>query len=66
MSWYLSAISNYATFTGRARPKAFWMFVLFNIIIAFAIAVINYLAVPHRFDEEPTAAVQDGGIYLLS
>ena len=35
-------------------------------IIAFAIAVINYLAVPHRFDEEPTAAVQDGGIYLLS
>lgn len=43
MGWYLSAISNYATFTGRARPKAFWMFVLFNIIIAFAIGFVEGL-----------------------
>lgn len=40
MNWYLSVLKNYAQFSGRARRKEYWMFVLFNAIasvVAFAI-----------------------------
>jgi uncharacterized membrane protein YhaH (DUF805 family) len=30
MSWYLAGLKKYATFSGRARRKEFWMFTLFN------------------------------------
>ena len=35
MNYYLQALKNYATFTGRARRKEYWMFLLFNMIFAF-------------------------------
>jgi uncharacterized membrane protein YhaH (DUF805 family) len=37
MSWYIKVLSNYATFSGRARRKEYWMFFLFNFIAAFII-----------------------------
>lgn len=40
MNWYLDAWKNYFTFTGRSRRKAYWMFVLFNVI---AIVLANFL-----------------------
>lgn len=41
MKWYLKVlINNYATFSGRARRKEFWMFFLFNFIILFALAFL--------------------------
>ena len=39
MNWYLKALKNYAVFSGRARRKEYWMFVLFNAIF-FIIAII--------------------------
>ena len=36
MNWYTKCFQNYATFEGRARRKEYWMFALFNFIIAFA------------------------------
>lgn len=33
MNWYLAALKKYATFSGRARLKEFWMFTLFSFII---------------------------------
>ncbi len=41
MEWYLKVIKNYATFSGRARRKEFWMFVLFNIIISMILGIID-------------------------
>ncbi|MFZ4483725.1 MAG: DUF805 domain-containing protein [Chthoniobacterales bacterium] len=41
MNWYIDAWKNYFTFTGRARRKAYWMFVLFNIIAAIIANVID-------------------------
>ncbi len=32
MSWYISVLKKYATFSGRARRKEYWMFTLFNTI----------------------------------
>lgn len=41
MNWYLDAWKNYVNFQGRARRKAFWMFVLFNLIAIFALNFIE-------------------------
>lgn len=44
MNWYLAVLKQYAVFSGRARRKEYWMFVLFNIIISFALGFVLGLA----------------------
>ena len=39
VNWYLSVLKNYAQFSGRARRKEYWMFVLCNLIISFAFSL---------------------------
>src|SRR5690625_8011840 len=41
MNWYLSALKQYAVFTGRARRKEYWFFVLFNIIAFIILGFID-------------------------
>jgi len=41
MNWYLDAWKNYINFQGRARRKAYWMFVLFNIIAVIVLGLIE-------------------------
>jgi len=41
MNWYLKVIKNYAVFSGRARRKEYWMFVLFNLIFAVVVAILD-------------------------
>lgn len=41
MEWYLAVLKKYAQFDGRARRKEFWMFVLFNLIIAIALGILG-------------------------
>lgn len=38
MNWYIKALKNYAVFGGRARRTEYWMFVLFNMIVAVVLA----------------------------
>ena len=40
MHWYLEVLNKYAVFSGRARRKEYWMFALFNAIIAFVLGLI--------------------------
>ena len=43
MEWYLKVVrDNYANFNGRARRQEYWMFVLFNLLITIALAVICF------------------------
>jgi uncharacterized membrane protein YhaH (DUF805 family) len=58
MNWYLDVIKNkYATFSGRARRKEYWMFFLINILVAIALAIIEaILGLPGIL----------GGIYALA
>ncbi|NCC50920.1 MAG: DUF805 domain-containing protein [Spartobacteria bacterium] len=44
MSWYIEVLKKYAVFTGRARRTEYWMFVLFNIIIAGILGFVEGLA----------------------
>ena len=32
MNWYLKVLKQYADFSGRARRKEYWMYILFNLI----------------------------------
>lgn len=41
MQYFLKAMSHFADFTGRATRTEYWMFVLFNIIIAFVLGIIG-------------------------
>lgn len=43
MNWYLEVLKKYAVFSGRARRKEYWMFILFNMIIAVALGIIEGL-----------------------
>lgn len=33
MSWYVGVLKKYAVFSGRARRKEYWMFILVNFLI---------------------------------
>ena len=47
MNWYLKCLRQYADFSGRARRKEYWMFILFNSIIAFVFGfIIGFLGLP--------------------
>ena len=41
MNWYLDVLKKYATFSGRARRKEYWMFVLFNAIAYIVLMVVD-------------------------
>jgi len=42
VNWYLQALKKYTVFTGRSRRKEYWFFVLFNILVSMAFAVVDY------------------------
>ena len=41
MEYFTGALKKYADFTGRARRKEYWMFVLIYTIISFVLAVLG-------------------------
>lgn len=41
MNYYIEVLKKYAVFSGRARRKEYWMFVLFNFIISIAISLVT-------------------------
>lgn len=41
MNWYIEAFKHYFDFDGRASRKAYWMFILFNIIAAVIAGTID-------------------------
>ncbi len=41
MHWYLDVLRKYAEFNGRARRTEYWMYFLFNVIIACVLAFID-------------------------
>lgn len=41
MKWYIEVLRKYAVFSGRARRKEYWMFFLFNIIVAVVLGFVE-------------------------
>lgn len=68
MKYYLKVLKNYTLFSGRARRKEYWMFVLFNIIFAIAASVIdNILGTTFKFGSDLYGMhhLPYGYVYLL-
>ena len=42
MNYYLNALKNYVTFSGRARRSEYWYFVLFNLIFSWAAILLDH------------------------
>jgi uncharacterized membrane protein YhaH (DUF805 family) len=62
MNWYFEVFRKYATFSGRARRKEYWFFVLFNILAMVAFSIID--AAIGTYNVEAGIGVLSG-IYLL-
>lgn len=43
MDWYLKVLKAYAVFSGRARRKEYWMFVLINVLITLGLALLDVI-----------------------
>lgn len=43
MEWYLTVLKNYATFSGRARRKEYWFFILINALVYLTLYLFDYL-----------------------
>lgn len=43
MNWYLKVLNHYVDFSGRARRKEYWMYILFHIIFTFLTAFLDVL-----------------------
>jgi len=41
MNWYLEVLKKYAQFSGRARRKEYWFFVLFSTIISLVLMMVD-------------------------
>lgn len=67
MNWYLQVLKKYADFSGRARRKEYWMFVLFNLIFIIAAGVLdNILGTTFKMDAGYGAtAMPYGWLYML-
>lgn len=63
MQWYLAALKKYAVFSGRARRKEYWFFVLFNLIFAFCLGFIDGFV--GTFDQESGYGLF-GSLYSLA
>jgi len=63
MNWYLAVLKKYAVFSGRARRKEYWFFVLFNIIISIVLAFVDNAI--GTYDAQNEIGLL-GGIYALA
>ena len=62
MNWYIEVLKKYAVFSGRARRKEFWLFVLFNLLASIILIFADILL--GTFDEETGSGLL-GSIYAL-
>ncbi|MFO1303569.1 MAG: DUF805 domain-containing protein [Burkholderiales bacterium] len=63
MNSYLATLKKYAVFDGRAQRKEYWLFVLFNLIIALVLNVIDRMTGTYSPDYGMGAL---GSIYALA
>ena len=45
MHWYMEVLKKYATFSGRARRREYWVFALVNSLIFTAFYIIYYIMI---------------------
>ena len=66
MKYYLNVIRNYASFSGRARRKEYWMFVLFNNIFFVAIVIFELIILELDLGFSTIIPMDEGGQGVLN
>jgi uncharacterized membrane protein YhaH (DUF805 family) len=66
LSWYLHALLKYRVFTGRARRKEYWYFVLFNTLILLLLDALDSALGLRLIDTESFNIGVLGGLFLLA
>lgn len=68
MNEYLNAFRQYATFTGRARRREYWMFILFNAVVIFVLAILAGVLSPNMDETGPSLNLGTAlyGLYTLA
>ena len=56
MSTYLGVLRNYADFTGRARRKEYWIFILISFLVVLCLMLIEDLLGLNLVDDEDLLA----------
>lgn len=64
MEWMLMPFRRYAEFSGRSRRKEYWMFVLFMVLVYFALAVV-LTVLGLSGDTEGSLFGAGGGVMLI-
>ena len=62
MNWYIEVLKKYAVFSGRARRKEFWFFILFNVLASIILVVVDVLL--GTFNQETGSGLL-GTVYTL-
>ena len=64
MNWYLKVLKQYVDFSGRARRKEYWMFMLIHFIIILMIVFLMIYSIDDLdSDEAPDSIIM--GVFLL-
>jgi uncharacterized membrane protein YhaH (DUF805 family) len=66
MKYYLNVIRKYASFSGRARRKEYWMFVLFNNIFFVAIVIFELIILELDLGFSTIIPMEEGGQGVLN
>lgn len=66
MKWFVKCIRNYVNFSGRARRKEYWFFILFSVIFAIVARLLDWWIFGSTF-QNPTFPVVSFllGLFLL-
>jgi uncharacterized membrane protein YhaH (DUF805 family) len=66
MSWYFKVLKNYAVFSGRARRKEYWLFLLCNLPLMLVLIVIDtVLTLSSRQSSAQGGPSPLTGLYML-
>jgi uncharacterized membrane protein YhaH (DUF805 family) len=49
INYYKMAFAKYATFSGRSRRSEYWYFFLFNLILSFALGIVDGIIGTNNF-----------------
>ena len=61
MKYFIKCWKHFADFKGRARRKEYWMFLLFNYIISFALGMVYYVGLILQLTNSADAEYYSGG-----
>lgn len=65
MNWYIHCIKNYANFSGRARRREYWLFLLFNFIIFLILGFIGEFINEYTETNEGFILVGIYGLFII-